>query len=214
MSEFEQTETNQVRRQGGRGRYDRKTIYSILDKGYLCHAGFDINGQPFVIPTLYARDGDNILIHGSAVSRMLKELDKGIEVCVTVTHVDGIVLARSAFHHSMNYRSAVVFGTGQLVVDRIEKLNALKLISENLLEGRWDDSRQPTENELNATSVIKIPIREASAKIRSGDPIDDAKDYGLPIWAGVLPVLAGFGEAVPDSKLDDSIKLPDYLKSA
>lgn len=212
MSEFEQTEVNRVVRVSKRGHYDKETIYSILDEGYLCHAGFEIDGRPFVIPTLYARVEDSVFIHGSSVSRMLKRLDEGVETCITVTLVDGIVLARSAFHHSMNYRSAVVFGKGRRVVNDEEKLSALKAISENVLKHRWDDSRQPTENELNVTTVIEIPVNSASAKIRSGDPIDDENDYDLPIWAGVLPVKTRFGNAIPDSKLQAGIGLPDYLK--
>jgi nitroimidazol reductase NimA-like FMN-containing flavoprotein (pyridoxamine 5'-phosphate oxidase superfamily) len=211
MNEFKQTETNQVRRQAGRGKYDRETIYSILDEGYLCHVGFSVETRPFVIPTLYARAGDSVFIHGSSISRMLKKIDQGVEVCITVTLVDGIVLARSAFHHSMNYRSAVVFGNGTLVTDRDSKIEALRSISENVLPERWADSRQPTENELNVTSVIEVVIREASAKIRTGDPSDDEKDYELPIWAGVLPLANGFGKPVPDSRLAEGIDLPDYL---
>lgn len=212
MSEYKQSDTNQVRRQPKRGHYDKATLYSILDEGYLCHVGFTVDKQPFVIPTLYARDGDSVLIHGSSISRMLKEIDGGVEVCITVTLVDGIVLARSAFHHSMNYRSAVVFGSGTLIEDKSGKNEALKLISENVLPERWDDSRLPTDKELNVTSVIRVKIREASAKIRKGDPIDDEKDYELPIWAGILPVQTGYGSPIEDSKLDDEIGLPEYLK--
>ncbi len=165
-----------------------------------------------MIPTLYARSGDSIFIHGSAVSRMLKNLSEGIEICLTVTLVDGLVLARSAFNHSMNYRSAVVFGNGRLVEESGEKLAALKTISDNALPDRFDDSRAPTEKELKATSVIRIEIEEASAKIRSGDPIDDRKDYDSPFWAGVLPIETSFGKPIADSKLDETVELPDYLK--
>ncbi len=212
MSEFNQTTTNKVRRQPGRGRYDRETIFSILDEGYLCHVGFVVDSQPFVIPTLYARVDESVFIHGSSISRMLKEIDKGVDVCLTVTLVDGIVLARSAFHHSMNYRSAVVFGNGHLITDRNAKLSALKSIAENVLPDRFADSREPTKKELNVTSVIEIVIREASAKIRTGDPSDDPKDYKLPIWAGVLPVKTTFGLPVPDSRLAEGIALPPYLR--
>ena len=213
MNDFRKTETNQIKRQAARGHYDRETIYSILDEGYVCHVGFSLGNQPYVIPTLYARSENSVLIHGSAVSRMLSEIDKGIEVCVTVTLVDGIVLARSAFHHSMNYRSAVVFGTGRLIKEMTAKVEALRKISENLLAGRWEDSRKPTDKEINVTSVIEIPIREASAKIRRGDPVDEKKDYELPIWAGVLPVETRFGKPIPDSKLDAQIPVPDYLET-
>ncbi len=212
MQDFPKTDRNQVRRIAERGKYDRKTIYEILDEGFLCHVGFCIENQPFVIPTLYARSGDSIFIHGSAVSRMLKNLSEGIEICLTVTLVDGLVLARSAFNHSMNYRSAVVFGNGRLVEESGEKLAALKTISDNALPDRFDDSRAPTEKELKATSVIRIEIEEASAKIRSGDPIDDRKDYDSPFWAGVLPIETSFGKPIADSKLDETVELPDYLK--
>lgn len=213
MTEFTKTDTNTVRRQAGRGHYDRETIYSILDEGYICHVGFLFDGKPFVIPTLYARHEDKIYIHGSSISRMLKELEKGVDLCLTVTLVDGIVLARSAFHHSMNYRSAVIFGKGKLIEGNDRKNNALLAISENILKERWDDSRLPTEKELNVTSVIEIQIDQASAKIRTGDPSDDKKDYELPIWAGVLPVETHFGTPLPDALLDDGIELPDYLKT-
>jgi nitroimidazol reductase NimA-like FMN-containing flavoprotein (pyridoxamine 5'-phosphate oxidase superfamily) len=168
--------------------------------------------QLFVIPTLYARVDDSIIIHGSSISRMLENIEIGVKVCVTVTLIDGLVLARSAFHHSMNYRSAVIFGTGKLIENDDEKLTALKAVSDNILPQRWEDSRQPTENELNITSVLKIEIEEASAKIREGDPVDDAKDYELPIWAGILPFETKFGEPIADAKLDKKIELPDYLK--
>ncbi len=211
MSDFKQTERNEVRRVAKRGKYDRETIYEILDEGYLCHVGFSIDDQPFVIPTLYARIDDSIVIHGSSISRMLKNIEKGVGVCATVTLVDGLVLARSAFHHSMNYRSAVVFGKGTLIEDKDEKVEALKAISDNLLEKRWDDCREPNEKELNVTSVIRIRIDEASAKIREGDPVDDASDYELPFWAGVLPLETQFGKPIPDAKLDENIELPGYL---
>lgn len=212
MSDFPKTERNQVRRVAKRGKYDRETIYKILDEGFVCHVGFLIDEQTFVIPTLYARVDNSIIIHGSHISRMLKNIEKGVKVCVTVTLIDGLVLARSAFHHSMNYRSVMVFGTGKLIEDEAEKLSALKAVSDNLLPKRWEDSREPTENELNITSVIKIEIEEASAKIREGDPVDDIKDYELPIWAGVLPFETKIGEPIADAKLDKYIELPDYLK--
>lgn len=212
MSKHEKTGRSRVRRQPRRGHYDSATINAILDEGFLCHVGFLQNNEPFVIPTLYARSGSNIYIHGSSLSRMLQELEHGIDVCLTVTLVDGLVLARSAFHHSMNYRSVVVFGRGRLVKDTESKLTALKAISENVMPERWEDARAPSDQELNATSVIEISIDEASAKIRAGDPKDDKRDYGLPIWAGVLPVSMNYGRPVPDSVLDPGIELPEYLK--
>ena len=210
MADFEKTPRNEVKRQASRGSYDRDTVYAILDEGYVCHVGFCVDGQPFVIPTLSARIDDSVFIHGSSISRMLKEVE-GSEICLTVTLTDGIVLARSAFHHSMNYRSAVVFGKGRLISDKKAKISALRSISENLLPGRWEDAREPTPRELQVTSVIEIEIEQASAKIREGDPSDDKDDYSLPIWAGVLPVEVLFGEPVPDSKLSKGIPLPDYL---
>ncbi len=212
MKDYSKTERNQVRRIPKRGKYDHQTINKILDEGFLCHVGFNLEKQPFVIPTLYARIDDSIIIHGSSISRMLKNVSEGIKVCVTVTLVDGIVLARSAFHHSMNYRSVVVFGTGKVITEKGEKLAALKAVSDNVLKHRWEDSRQPTENELNVTSVIKIKIEDASAKIREGDPIDDKKDYETNFWAGILPVETKFGEPIADTRLDEKIELPDYLR--
>lgn len=213
MKDFPKTQRSRVRRLPKRGKYDRRTIYQILDRGFVCHVGFVADaGQPFVIPTLYARTGDAVLIHGSALSRMLKNLSRGIDVCLNVTLVDGLVLARSAFNHSMNYRSAVVFGRGKPVADRAAKLAALRRISENVLAGRFADSRPPTAKELDLTTVIRIDIEEASAKIRAGDPVDDRRDYDAGFWAGVLPFESGFGEPEPAADLGSGIKLPDYLQ--
>jgi uncharacterized protein len=198
MENFPKTDRNKVKRLPKRGHYDRETIFSILDAGFLCHVGFVVDGQPFVIPTSYGRDGDAIYLHGSSKSRMLNSLDRGIPVCLTVTHVDGLVLARSAFHHSINYRSAVIFGTAHEVEGK-EKERALFLISENILKGRWDEVRGPNEKEMNATSVLRLEIESASAKIRTGPPGDDEEDYALPIWAGVVPLsqMTGTPEADP-----------------
>ncbi|MCO6511653.1 MAG: pyridoxamine 5'-phosphate oxidase family protein [Aridibacter famidurans] len=212
MSEFERKEINTVRRQASRGKYDRETVFGILDEAFLCHVGFSVKEQPFVIPTLYARDGETIFIHGSSISRMLKNLSDGLRACITVTITDGIVLARSAFHHSMNYRSVTVFGKGTLVEDENEKVRALELISENVLPGRWSDSRGPTKKELDVTSVIAIRIEEAAAKIREGGPKDDKRDYELPIWAGVVPIVQETREPVADDVLPEEIEIPDYLK--
>ena len=211
MNEFPQTELNQVRRIAKRGKYDKTSIYQILDEGFLCHLAFTVDEQPFVIPTLYARVGDVIYVHGSHISRMLKTLAEGARLCLTVTLVDGLVLARSAFHHSMNYRSAVIFGSGTLMEKDEEKLRALKAISDRLMPRRWEDCRQPNAKELNVTSVIRIEIEEASPKIREGMPIDDQEDYDLPIWAGIVPIQKNFGAPVRDEKLSDAIELPNYL---
>lgn len=205
------TKRTTVKRIPKRGAYDRETINAILDKAFLCHVGFAVDGQPYVIPTSYGRIDDDLYIHGSAASRMLRNLSDGINVCVAVTILDGLVLARSAFNHSMNYRSVVILGTAELVTDADEKNRALFAISEQIIPGRWDEVRTPTKLELKATSVLKLPITEASAKIRTGPPIDDDDDYELPIWAGVLPISLAVGHAVADPKLDPSIAMPDSV---
>jgi nitroimidazol reductase NimA-like FMN-containing flavoprotein (pyridoxamine 5'-phosphate oxidase superfamily) len=201
---FEKTDRNKVKRVPNRGHYDRGTIFEILDAGFLCHAGFVVDDQPFVIPTLYGRIDDKIYLHGSAASRMLKNLADGIPVCLTVTHVDGLVLARSAFHHSMNYRSAVIFGNA-LPTSGAEKDDALFAISEQVLKGRWEETREPNEKELKATSVLRVEIESASAKIRTGPPGDEEEDYELPIWAGVVPIVQDYQLPVPDPKLTGDI---------
>lgn len=211
--EFEQTERNQVRRMAKRGNYEKEMIYPILDEGFLCHVSFCLGEQPFIIPTLYARVDDSIYIHGSHISRMLKTLSEGVRVSLAVTLVDGLVLARSAFHHSINYRSVVIFGTGKLVESEAEKQFGLKAISDNLLPKRWEDCREPNSKELNVTSVLKIEIEEASAKIREGMPIDDDSDMNLPVWAGILPLKQTFGMPISDEKLSTGIVIPEYLKS-
>ena len=212
MSEFQKRERNTVRRLAKRGRYDRDSIYGILDEGFLCHLGFIVEDQPYVIPTLYGRSGDTIFVHGSSVSRMLKNLSEGVRVCVTVTITDGIVLARSAFHHSMNYRSVTAFGTGVEIADGEEKMNALKVISESVLPGRWEKVRLPNQKELNVTTVIAIEIEDAAAKMREGDPQDDTADYELPIWAGVIPLVNSYGIPIADSLLDKTIEVPQHVK--
>jgi len=176
-----------VRREPQRALYDRETIEAILDEGVLCHIGFEIEGQPYVIPTLHARVGDKLYVHGSAASRMLKHAASGAPVCVTVTLFDGLVLARSVFNHSVNYRSAVVFGTATLV-EGDEKRDALRALTEQLAPGRWDEARQPSEQELRATWILSLPLDEASAKVRVGGPEDEPEDLELPVWAGVVPV--------------------------
>jgi nitroimidazol reductase NimA-like FMN-containing flavoprotein (pyridoxamine 5'-phosphate oxidase superfamily) len=208
--DFPQTERTTLKRLPKRGVFDRDLVYQILDEGFVCHVSFAIDGQPFVIPTGYARVGDELYIHGSQVSRMLRTLSSGIEVCVAVTLVDGLVLARSAFHHSVNYRSVVIFGRTALVAEREAKLAALFAFSEHVIPGRWDDVRQPTESELKATTVLSLPLNEASAKVRTGPPIDDEADYALPVWAGVLPLKLVAGAPVSDPRLPDTIGPPLY----
>jgi nitroimidazol reductase NimA-like FMN-containing flavoprotein (pyridoxamine 5'-phosphate oxidase superfamily) len=212
MSQDTPTKRTQVVRLPKRGDYSEATIHSILDAGFLCHAGFVVDGQPFVIPTGYGRLGDTFYLHGSAASRMLRTMAAGVEVCVTVTLLDGLVLARSAFHHSMNYRSVVLFGTATLVESPEEKTAALRAISEQIVPGRWGDVRWPTEQELKATKVLALPISEASAKVRTGPPLDDEEDYTLNVWAGVLPFHVQTRTPVPDPRLNPAVaSVPDYL---
>src|SRR5271170_5749772 len=197
METYTPTERTEVKRLAKRGVYDKVQVHAILDEGFLCHVGFVLDGQPFVIPTGYARSGEQLYIHGSAASRMLRTLAQGIDVCVTVTLLDGLVLARSAFHHSMNYRSVVVLGKARIVTDPGEKWAALRCFTNHVVSGRWDQVRQPVEQEMKATTVLVLPLQEVSAKIRTGPPIDDEEDYSLPVWAGVVPVKPQFGEPVP-----------------
>lgn len=205
------TARSSIKRLPKRGAYDRETINAILDEAIICHVGFVVDGQPYVIPTGYARVGEDLYIHGSAASRMLRELSKGVDVCVTVTLLDGLVLARSAFHHSMNYRSVVVLGKAALVTDADEKYAALKALTEHFVPGRWPEVRWPNELELKATSVLKLPIAEASAKIRTGPPIDDDEDYTMDVWAGVLPFSTVAGRTIDDPKLTPGIDVPDHV---
>jgi nitroimidazol reductase NimA-like FMN-containing flavoprotein (pyridoxamine 5'-phosphate oxidase superfamily) len=201
-----------VVREADRAVYDCEAVYRILDEGFICHVGFAMDGQPFVIPTSYGRKDANLYIHGSAASRMLRQMKDGVPVCITVTLLDGLVLARSVFNHSMNYRSVVVLGKATLVEDAGEKLAALRVLSEHILPGRWDDARQPNERELKATSVLRVPIEEFSAKVRSGPPIDDAEDYSFPTWAGVLPVELKWGAAIDDLRLESGRAVPGYVE--
>lgn len=211
MSEkIARTERTKVKRLPKRGKYERETIYSILDEGFVCHVGFTVDGQTFVIPTGYARAGDNLLIHGSAASRMMRNLTNGIDVCVTVTLIDGLVLARSAFHHSVNYRSVVIFGRAQLVEDEDEKFKAMHAFTEHIVPNRWNEVRLPNSKELKATTVLRLPIEEASAKIRTGNPVDDAEDYELKVWAGVIPLKIAASAPEDDSRLKFEITPPDY----
>lgn len=205
------TQRAQIRRIPKRAAYDAETIHAILDVGFLAHLGFCVDGQPFVIPTLYGRSGDKLYLHGSAASRMLRELETGVPACVNVTIVDGLVLARSAFHHSMNYRSVVAFGTARKIEGNEQKTEGLRVISEHLIAGRWDEVRSPYEKELKATSVLEFAIEEASAKVRTGPPVDEEEDYTLPVWAGVLPLKFEPKEPVADSRMIDGVAVPEYV---
>jgi nitroimidazol reductase NimA-like FMN-containing flavoprotein (pyridoxamine 5'-phosphate oxidase superfamily) len=212
MNQFQPTQRTQVKRLPDRGAYDSETVFKILDEGFICHVGFSVEGQPFVIPTGYARVNDTLYIHGSAASRMLRTLAEGVQVCVTVTLLDGLVLARSAFHHSMNYRSVVMLGRATLVSDAAEKLKALQAFTEHIVRGRWNDVRLPTEAELKATAVLALPLAEVSAKIRKGPPKDDAEDYELPIWAGVVPLSIVQAPPIADPRLKAGLEPPAYAK--
>ncbi len=207
------TPRTRVVREPQRAVYDRKVVNRILDEGFICHVGFTLDGQPFVIPTSYGRHEDVLYIHGSAASRMLRNVSGGIPMCVTVTLLDGLVLARSIFNHSMNYRAVVVLGTATLIGDAEEKLTALRLLSEHIIPGRWNESRQPNEKELKATTIIRLPIQEFSAKVRQGPVIDDEEDYTFPVWAGVLPLNLVTGNPINDSRLAEKIPVPDYIKN-
>jgi nitroimidazol reductase NimA-like FMN-containing flavoprotein (pyridoxamine 5'-phosphate oxidase superfamily) len=207
------TPRTRVVREPDRAVYEREDVYRILDEGFLCHVGFAVDDQPFVIPTSYGRKDANLYIHGSAASRMLRQMKDGVPVCVTVTLLDGLVLARSIFNHSMNYRSVVVLGKAVLVEDPAEKLEALRILSEHIILGRWDDVRQPNDRELKATSVLRLPIEEFSAKVRQGPAIDDEEDYSFPTWAGVVPLDTGVGDPIPDARLVPPREVPAYVKS-
>ncbi len=205
------TPRTRVVREPQRAVYDREAVNQILDEAFLCHIGFVADGQPYVIPTSYGRAGNILYVHGSAASRMLRNLNQGLPVCITVTLLDGLVLARSVFNHSMNYRSVVILGAATLVDDPAEKLSALRALSEHIIPHRWDDSRQPNEKELKATSVLKIPIEEFSAKVRVGPPIDDEEDYPFPTWAGVIPLDTTVGAPIRDDRCQQ--EFPSYLRN-
>jgi hypothetical protein len=202
------SDRTRVKRLPERGVYDRASLDAILDEAPICHLGFVVEGKPFVIPTIHARDGDTIYLHGSPASRMLRLVKEGVPVCVTATILDGIVAARSAFHHSMNYRSAVVLGEGRLVDDEDERLRAMELITEHVLPGRWSEARHPSEIENKGTLIVAVPIEEFSVKTRTGPPGDDEADYDLPIWAGVIPLAMTPGVPQPDPVLPDDIDMP------
>ena len=207
---FPQTDRTKLKRLPKRGHFDRETVYTILDEGFICHVGFAVDGQPFVIPTGYARVDDKLYIHGSQASRMLRSLSNGLDACVTVTIVDGLVLARSAFHHSINYRSVLVFGRATLVDDPTEKVAALVALSEHIVPGRWADVREPNEQEMIQTTVLCLSLEEASAKVRTGPPLDDEEDYALRMWAGVIPLKLIAEQPINDPRLPAEIPVPDY----
>jgi len=211
-NELPVTPKTKLSRRPERGSYDRAVINRILDEGFICHVGFVLDGQPFVIPTGYGRHGDHIYFHGSAASRMLRNVSQGIPVCLTVTLVDGLVLARSIYHHSMNYRSVLVLGTATHLTDSEKKADALRVVAENIIRGRWTEARPPTEEELKATAVMELPITEASAKIRSGPPLDDEPDYDLPVWAGVLPFVTRPAEPIADPRMRMPFDLPESVR--
>ncbi len=212
MDNFAPTTRTTLKRLPARGVYDRKLVYEILDEGFICHVGFCLEGRPFVIPTGYARVNSRLYVHGSQASRMLRSLKSGLEVCLTVTLVDGLVLARSAFHHSINYRSVVVFGQALVIEDVMEKIKALRAFSDHVIPGRWEDVREPNDQELRSTTVLALPLEEVSAKVRTGPPLDDQEDYDLPIWAGVIPLRLAAGDPIPDPVLETGIPLPGYAE--
>jgi nitroimidazol reductase NimA-like FMN-containing flavoprotein (pyridoxamine 5'-phosphate oxidase superfamily) len=211
MTSSLQTARTTVKRRAQRGVYDHATVEAILDEGLVCHVGFVVEGQPYVLPTIYARVGDRLYLHGSAASRMLRTLGDGVEACVTVTLLDGLVLARSAFHHSMNYRSVVVLGTARPVVDRDDKRRALQAIVDHVVPERWSGVREPNEQEIKATTVLELPLAEASAKVRSGGPLDDEADYALPVWAGQLPLELVPALPIPDERLPAGVPIPQSV---
>jgi uncharacterized protein len=212
MATYHPSARTRVTRLPKRAVYDKAQVHAILDEGFFCHVGFTVEQQPYVIPTGYVRADEKLYLHGSAASRMLRTLDQGIKVCVTVTLVDGLVLARSSFHHSINYRSVVVLGTAQLVVDREEKIDALRRFTNHIVPGRWDEARVPTDQELKATSVLVLPLDEVSAKMRSGPPIDDEEDYAIPIWAGLIPVHLRVGDPIPDDRISPEAEAFDISR--
>ena len=207
---FAVTERTRVVREANRSVYYRDAIYKILDEAFVCHVGFSLEGQPYVIPTMFARVDEALYFHGSAASRMLRGAAGGLPVCITVTLLDGLILARSVFNHSMNYRSVVALGTATLITDPAEKLAALQAFTEKLIPGRWQDARQPNEQEMKATSILKLPLTEVSAKVRTGGVEDDAADYAFPVWAGVIPLRLVADAPVRDERCDPAFPTPAY----
>jgi nitroimidazol reductase NimA-like FMN-containing flavoprotein (pyridoxamine 5'-phosphate oxidase superfamily) len=212
MNTYAPTSRTRVRRLAKRAAYDKAVVHSILDEGLLCHVGFAVDGQPYVIPTLYARDDERLYLHGSAVSRMLRTLAEGVDVCVTVTLVDAYVLARSAFHHSMNYRSVVVLGRAQLVTDHAERMHALHVLTNHIVPNRWEEVREPNELEMRQTAVLTLALEEVSAKIRVGEPKDDEEDYALPVWAGTVPIATQMGQPIDDGRVRPEAPMPDLSR--
>ena len=212
MDKFKKTERTKIKRMPAKGVYDKKTVYSIIDEALLCYIGFSEENQPFVIPTIHARHGDELIFHGSRASRLMQHIQKGNDICVNITLLDGLVLARSVFHHSMNYRSVVMFGQGRLIDDKNEKMEALEVLTEHLVRGRWKDARQPNKAEFIKTTVVKMPITETSSKIRIGPPGDDAEDYDLPIWAGVIPIQTSFLPPETDPHQKKEAPIPEYAQ--
>jgi uncharacterized protein len=214
MSTYTPTQRTKVRRLSKRAVYDKAQVHAILDEGFLCHVGFTQDGQPFVIPTLYARSDETLYMHGSGASRMLKTLAQGVDVCVTVTLVDAYVLARSAFHHSMNYRSVTVLGRARMVAEEAEKMQALRVITDHIVPGRWDEVRGPNELEMKQTVVLALSLEEVAAKVRTGPPADDEEDYALPIWAGIVPIHTQLGEPVADGRVLPDVKTVERARFA
>lgn len=211
MDDFSVTERTKVRRKPDRGHYNRETVYAILDEALYCHVGIVEGGKPVVVPTAHWRAGDRLYLHGSRISRLLRALSDGVEACVAATLVDGVVLARSGFHSSVNYRSVMVFGRAEAVTGRAAKEAAMRSFMESLAPGRWDELRPPTKKEIDATAVVAFPLDEASAKIRAGPPLDDEADYAADVWAGVVPLALVRGRPVPDPRLRPGIPSPAYL---
>jgi len=210
--DFTPTEKTRVKRLHERGHYDRETVYAILDAGFICHVGYIIDDQPFVTPTSYWREGDRVYWHGSSASRMLRTISKGIKVCLTATHVDGLVLARSGFHSSINYRAVMAFGEAEVITDERHKEQALKAFVEHVTPGRWAMLRPVTSQELKGTTVLSMQLDEVSAKVRTGPPKDDDEDYALPIWAGVLPLKVSSGPPEPDPRLTVTVPIPEHAR--
>lgn len=211
MAQFKKSTKTRINRLPKRGHYDRETIYAILDEALICHVGFVEDGQPYVIPINFARMDDKIILHGAKASRLLKHIEAGHPVCVEATIVDGLVLARSVFHHSVNYRSVVLFGTGHTIEDEQEKMAALEAVTEHIIPGRWKEARLPNPKEMKATRVVAIQIDEASAKVRVGPPVDEEEDYALTIWAGLLPLQETPAAPVRDELQSQDVVLPEYI---
>jgi uncharacterized protein len=211
MTDLTPTARSRVKRLHERGRYDFATIASVLDSGFLCHVGYVIDGLPYVTPTAYWREGDHVYWHGSSASRMLRTIEKGADCCLTVSHVDGLVLARSGFHMSINYRAVMLFGRAHKIEDEAGKLQAMERFVERMFPGRWKELRPVNKQEIKATTVLSMKIEEGSAKVRTGPPKDDEEDYALPIWAGVVPIRMVADGLIPDDRLVAGVAVPDYL---